>query len=135
MESVPPNHINPSTIELHSRALSMINGIKLQYMKDQGLERKNTKTRFRRDEDFKAILTAMEEKELFERKPRGRTGFEGFREMPNNIYVDKNSKDLHKYLNEHIKKFKKLKKMHNDFTLNIEKSSLRREEELDRELI
>ena len=133
MKSVPPNNVSPSVIELHSRALSWVHQVRASYLKEVdpqcGLARSKKPNR---DLEFEKLLGAMEERELFVKKKEGREGFSGFEEMPSNLYLDRNSRDLYTYTKEHIKLFAKYKHLHTDHTVNTDKASLEQETAIDR---
>ena len=131
MKVVSPNNVSADTIALHSRALSWAHQIRIKYLNElQATETKRSKHPLRK-EDFDKILSEMKARNLFS-KVEGREGFQGFADMPSNIYVHKNSKDLDAYTREHIAQFKRLKHHHTDFTLNVDKKVLEEEEEIDR---
>lgn len=87
-----------------------------------------------RTKEFEKILAAMEKEDLFKWQ-EDRSGFSGFKNVSENIYIDKKSKDVFNWTAEHIKKFRKHGHLHTDHKLNVSTEALEEEERLDHEYV
>ena len=79
-------------IEAHSKYLHFAHQVRIEYLKEMQEVYAKTNKEVNRNEDFTAILKAMEESNCFV-KVEGRAGYNGFEQVPDNIYAHKNAKD------------------------------------------
>ena len=124
-------NITASIVENHSKSLYFAHQVRISYLKEMTKELySSTNKDVKREEDFQAILKAMEEANLFV-KIEGREGFKGFEDVPQNIYAHKNTKDQTKWALTHIKRFAKHGFLHTDNTMGTSKQSIDTEIALD----
>ena len=83
---------------------------------------------------FGTILDVMENEDLFELQEEI-LGFTGFKNVSENINIDKNSKDVFKWAADRIKKFRKHGHLYTDHKLNVSAEALWEEERLDSEYV
>ena len=130
MKTLSAKKISADIIESKSKSLHFAHQIRIHYLIElKEIYSSRSKTA-KRETDFNTILKAMEDLKLFQ-KQEGRVGFSGFENIPENIYLHNNSKDIFKWCYEHIRKFAKHKHLHNDHTLDTTKQSLDLEVKLD----
>lgn len=128
--TLSPNNTTAGVIEKHSKQLHFAHQVRIEYERQMKEVHAGRNKEVARDEDFAAILKAMEETDCF-RKVEGRTGYKGFEEIPENIYAHKNAKDQSKWANEHIKRFARHGFLHTDNAVETSQESLDIELTLD----
>lgn len=128
--TLPNGKITFDLIKKKSKSLYFAHQARIEYLKQHGEIHSRTHKEIERMEEFNLLLSAMDQADSFV-KIEGRQGYLGFEDVPDNIYIHKNSKDQHSWLTGHIKKFAKLGHLHTDSTLNVAKESLEMEVKLD----
>ena len=130
VKSLSPQNVTPEIIESRSKSMYFSHQMRVEYLQEmkEVYARKNKE--IERKNDFDLLLKTMEELHLFE-KQEGRKGFDGFENMPDNMYIHKNIKDIYKWCSDHLKKFVRIKHFHTDHTLNVAENLLDLEEEID----
>ena len=129
-KTLSPHKTTAEVIERHSKSIYFTHQVRVEYLKELKDVYSKTNKDVDREKDFVAILKAMEDTNCFI-KVEGREGYKGFKEVPENIYFHKNTKDQIKWTKSHIDRFAKHGFLHTDSTVQTSKESLDIELDLD----
>ena len=130
VKTLSPNRVTAEILESKSKSLFFAHQIRVMYLREvQELYAKRS-NKVQRDQDFNEILEKMEQLDLFQ-FVNGRDAFKGFESLPENIYLQKNTKEIRQWMSEHIKKFSRSKHLHTNHKLNVADELIQIEEDID----